>query len=474
MIARRSRSSTTTLGALPDTATIGIENILGDLATAVVGAGDPSTVLEDDGTICLDFQGPSFDPITLGYDVTVDDGAPSGTYTNTLVHVTDDPFAQPVTITNALEVAVDCSRTITGRHTGALIVSSGVTCLDGATVIGAITVRPGAGLEADGSRVTGAITATGASLVALCGTTVTGPLRLTGNDSVTIGDPTIGCDPNRLTGAVTSVEHGRAERARRQHHRRRAELYGQRPTADEQGLPQRCARTHGPGSAPGSRGTVCSRAGCSSIWTIAGPPAAVEKPSRNHGTRSATRNLRSALAEISSVQGGPDHVEVCGDGKNRRSRSSTRARARAVGLIAVLSATSLVVSTNAGAQEDDPPDLTATPLQPDERVTGGKSPTSRLAETDPALLGRTDATPVRWWSSSTTTRSPPTRAASTARRDQPRGHRREARPARRRPSRRTRATSPSRRTPSSTQLAARRPRRRGRPAAAHRLRRRRR
>ena len=119
------------------------------------------------------------------------------------MHVTDDPFAQPVTITNALEVAVDCSRTITGRHTGAITVSSGVTCLDAATVIGAITVRPGAGLEADGSRVTGAITASGASLVALCGTNVTGPLRLTGNDSVTIGDPTIGCDPNRLTGAVT-------------------------------------------------------------------------------------------------------------------------------------------------------------------------------------------------------------------------------------------------------------------------------
>ncbi len=70
-----------------------------------------------------------------------------------------------------------------------------------------------------------------------------------------------------------------------------------------------------------------------------------------------------------------------------------RARARAVGLVAVLSATSLVASANAGAQEDEPPDLSATSLTPAERVTSAKSLTGRLAQTDPALLGRTDATP---------------------------------------------------------------------------------
>src|SRR5262245_20717892 len=41
-------------------------------------------------------------------------------------------------------------------------------------------------------------------------------------------------------------------------------------------------------------------------------------------------------------------------------------------------------------------DLTvAQALTPDEQITGSKAPTSRLAETDPELLGRTDATPVR-------------------------------------------------------------------------------
>ena len=71
-----------------------------------------------------------------------------------------------------------------------------------------------------------------------------------------------------------------------------------------------------------------------------------------------------------------------------------RARARAVGLVTVLSVTSLVASANAGAQEDDPPDLTARRLTPAGRVTSAKSLTGRLAQTDPELLGRTDATPV--------------------------------------------------------------------------------
>ena len=39
--------------------------------------------------------------------------------------------------------------------------------------------------------------------------------------------------------------------------------------------------------------------------------------------------------------------------------------------------------------------FTAEALTPYERVTGSRAPTSRLAETDPALLGRTDAEPDR-------------------------------------------------------------------------------
>lgn len=119
------------LGALPATATIGIENIAGTLATSLLDAGDPSALLTEGGTICLDYIAPTFDPITVGYDVTVDDGAISGTYTNAAVHTTDDPFAQdatastdacepnnivgPVTVTNTDGPSVIAGNLIIGR-----------------------------------------------------------------------------------------------------------------------------------------------------------------------------------------------------------------------------------------------------------------------------------------------------------------------------------------------------------------------
>jgi hypothetical protein len=92
------------LGALPDTATIGIENIHGDMATSVLNAGDPRTVLQDGGTICLDYRGPTFDPVSLAYDVTVDADAVPGVYATEVVHVTDDPFAEPATAAVDVEV----------------------------------------------------------------------------------------------------------------------------------------------------------------------------------------------------------------------------------------------------------------------------------------------------------------------------------------------------------------------------------
>jgi subtilisin family serine protease len=54
----------------------------------------------------------------------------------------------------------------------------------------------------------------------------------------------------------------------------------------------------------------------------------------------------------------------------------------------------LGLTAEAQAQAVAPPGMTAQPLTPTDRETGTKSATSRLAETDPELLGRTDATPV--------------------------------------------------------------------------------
>ncbi|MDQ6793678.1 MAG: S8 family serine peptidase [Chloroflexota bacterium] len=52
----------------------------------------------------------------------------------------------------------------------------------------------------------------------------------------------------------------------------------------------------------------------------------------------------------------------------------------------------LVVAT--GASGADPSRFTATPLTPDTTFVGAKSPSGYLAQTDPSLLGRTDAAPV--------------------------------------------------------------------------------
>ncbi|MFD2796023.1 S8 family serine peptidase [Promicromonospora vindobonensis] len=86
------------VGTLPASATIGIENLAGTLGTAVVNAGDPTEALADGGSICLDYVGADVDPVELSYEVTVDQDATTGTYTNSAEHITSDPYAAPVVV----------------------------------------------------------------------------------------------------------------------------------------------------------------------------------------------------------------------------------------------------------------------------------------------------------------------------------------------------------------------------------------
>ena len=71
-----------------------------------------------------------------------------------------------------------------------------------------------------------------------------------------------------------------------------------------------------------------------------------------------------------------------------------RVRAGAWG-VAVTSLLAVTVASPATAQQEPvPPDFTATTLEPVETITGSKSATSRIAQTDPELLGLTDSAPV--------------------------------------------------------------------------------
>ncbi len=73
-----------------------------------------------------------------------------------------------------------CTRTLSGRTNGKVVVSSGVTCVAG-TVNGGITVRPGASLVvADGSRINGGIKADGAAVVHVFGAVVNGDSDVSG------------------------------------------------------------------------------------------------------------------------------------------------------------------------------------------------------------------------------------------------------------------------------------------------------
>ncbi|MEV4534689.1 hypothetical protein AB0J82_12750 [Asanoa sp. NPDC049518] len=96
-----------------------------------------------------------------------------------------------------------CTTTITGNRNG-VVVADGVTCLDGATVRGAITVRPGASLLAINSTINGALSSSSASAVHLYDTTVNGAMAVSGTTgSLAVVDSTIRGAVS-LSGARTS------------------------------------------------------------------------------------------------------------------------------------------------------------------------------------------------------------------------------------------------------------------------------
>jgi hypothetical protein len=72
-----------------------------------------------------------------------------------------------------------CTSTVTGKRVGTLVVT-GVTCLDGATIVGPVVVRSGGSLLAIDSSVTGAITASSASAVHVYHSTVKGIVSVAG------------------------------------------------------------------------------------------------------------------------------------------------------------------------------------------------------------------------------------------------------------------------------------------------------
>ena len=118
------------------------------------------------------------------------------------MHVTDDPFAEPVTVSASVAVNRVCTKTITRTHLGALTVSSGTTCINGALVVGKVTVKPGAGLVITNGSLLGTLTTTGAKEVTICGSGSIAAISIAGSSAVRLGDPVAGCAANVFLGSV--------------------------------------------------------------------------------------------------------------------------------------------------------------------------------------------------------------------------------------------------------------------------------
>ena len=77
--------------------------------------------------------------------------------------------------------------------------------------------------------------------------------------------------------------------------------------------------------------------------------------------------------------------------RSRQRRTVGAALFVAMAAIAMGTPTNIVEASSSGV---DPAGFSATGLSPSSIITGAKSTTGKLAQTDPSLLGRTDVTPV--------------------------------------------------------------------------------
>ncbi|PZF80540.1 S8 family serine peptidase [Jiangella anatolica] len=91
-------------GPLAGPITIGTENADGTEWSALVNNASAAGVIANDTIVCADYV---VQPTVITYDVTVDDDVEDGTVlTNSAVHVTDNPGAEEVTVSDSVTVAL--------------------------------------------------------------------------------------------------------------------------------------------------------------------------------------------------------------------------------------------------------------------------------------------------------------------------------------------------------------------------------
>jgi 5'-nucleotidase len=114
--------------------------------------------------------------------------------------------ADPAPRSSIGQPAPTCDRTITGMKFGPVTVSSGLTCVDGATILGPVTVQPGASLIVTNGLIAGPVTATRPALFTLSGTQLVGPLSVTGATGPVLLDKAKITGPVSLSGNKAGVK----------------------------------------------------------------------------------------------------------------------------------------------------------------------------------------------------------------------------------------------------------------------------
>lgn len=105
-----------------------------------------------------------------------------------------------------------CDATMSGHHSGSLVVGQGVTCIDDASISGGVDVRDGAEVVITDSSVAGPVSVSGARSVAICGSRIAGAVTISGTVGlVQVGDVAQNCAGNAIAGGM-SVTGGDVDR----------------------------------------------------------------------------------------------------------------------------------------------------------------------------------------------------------------------------------------------------------------------
>ncbi|WP_230462893.1 ExeM/NucH family extracellular endonuclease [Micromonospora sp. CP22] len=95
----------------------------------------------------------------------------------------------------------ECTTTITGKYSKPLIVTTGLTCVDEATIAGPVSIAAGASLRVTGGTINGPVSATRPALFEVSGTKISGPVTVAG----TTGDLKI--SKARINGPLSLVSN---------------------------------------------------------------------------------------------------------------------------------------------------------------------------------------------------------------------------------------------------------------------------